>query len=348
MEISIITVFGSYNHGSYLQALNLSKALSKYGNVQFIDYNTRQWNAFRTAYRRTKLFLRSSGQYNKFAKIACFEIREAMIIKKLWKKTVHSDKFSGDVCVLGSDEIWNIKRSVCRYPVYWGDGIACPKIAYAPSINNSTDVEFEKNAQYITYLNNIDSISVRDRHSQEVLSRYTKKRIAGVLDPTLLFDAEKVEFQNEREYIAVYSFIGQIPKEAQQKLITFARKNNLDLIATGQTVTWCDKTLHSREGNPFSVYKNAKYVVTSTFHGTAYAINYRKNFIAFAKGNQKIKALLSQFGLSDREAHHSDDIEMLFNSEIDWQSVNQRLAELRKESFDYLEKAFESLDVSKE
>ena len=169
MEISIITVFGSYNHGSYLQALNLSKALSKYGNVQFIDYNTRQWNAFRTAYRRTKLFLRSSGQYNKFAKIACFEIREAMIIKKLWKKTVHSDKFSGDVCVLGSDEIWNIKRSVCRYPVYWGDGIACPKIAYAPSINNSTDDEFEKNAQYITYLNNIDSISVRDRHSQEVM-----------------------------------------------------------------------------------------------------------------------------------------------------------------------------------
>ena len=161
MEISIITVFGSYNHGSYLQALNLSKALSKYGNVQFIDYNTRQWNAFRTAYRRTKLFLRSSGQYNKFAKIACFEIREAMIIKKQQKKTVHSDKFSGDVCVLGSDEIWNIKRSVCRYPVYWGDGIACPKIAYAPSINNSTEDEFEKNAQYITYLNNIDSISVR-------------------------------------------------------------------------------------------------------------------------------------------------------------------------------------------
>lgn len=339
--IDIITVYGSYNHGSYLQAAALQKVLSKYDVTFLVDTKTREWDVLRTAYRRTKLFSKYVKPGRLFD-ILVYEIIEGIIVKGLWKKTNHKDTITAGCCVLGSDEIWNIKRKVCRYPVFWGAGIEAKKIAYAPSINTSTFEDFEANAEYIQYLNQIDCLSVRDYNSKNILDKYTDKDISVVLDPTLLLNPVEIPFTYKKDYIAVYSFIGQIDEEAQRKIREFAKENNLDLIATGQTVPWCDKTVHSKDGNPFYIYKNAKYVITSTFHGTAYAINYRKNFITFAENNTKITALVKQFGLENRIVSSAESVEKINFKPIDYGEVERQLEELRKKSFRYIEDAMKS------
>lgn len=343
MRINIITVYGSYNHGSYLQAVNLYKAFAPYGDVYLVDTGTRKWNALRTAYRRTKLFARYT-KFTKIPKILVYECVEAFTVKKLWKSTEHINIIDADLCVLGSDEIWNISRKECQYPVFWGYGVKTGKISYAPSINTAGMADFKKYPNYIKYLNEIDNISVRDMNTKITLSHYTNKNISVVLDPTLLFDPEVIPFHYHKDYIAVYSFVGQISEEAQKEIREFAKKRNLDLIATGQTVPWCDKCVHSKKGNPFYIYKNAKYVITSTFHGTAYAINYRKDFITFGNNNTKILELLDQFDLKDRNVTVGTDIKTLLDKKVDVQSIDKKLKLYREKSFDYINNAIMGRD----
>ena len=83
-------------------------------------------------------------------------------------------------------------------------------------------------------------------------------------------------------------------------------------------------------------------MITSTFHGTAYAINYRKNFITFAENNTKITALVKQFGLENRIVSSAESVEKINFKPIDYGEVERQLEELRKKSFRYIEDAMKS------
>jgi hypothetical protein len=99
----------------------------------------------------------------------------------------------------------------------------------------------------------------------------------------------------------------------------------MPIVSAGQFINWCDKCVHSRKGNPFFIFKNASYVFTNTFHGTAFAINYETQFVSFCKAKPKITNMLMQFGLQDRIVG-SDDIWSVFfvlkliirQSTVDW------------------------------
>ncbi len=144
-NIKIITVYGSYNHGSFLQAKCLYEALGAYGSVSFIDKNARKWNYFKTPFMRIKHNLRVNVKHPlRNIKTVLFEYTEAAKSKINWRKLPSSSQTDCDVCVMGSDEIWNINRPDCRIPFFFGDGVAAKKIAYAPSVNNASKEDFRK------------------------------------------------------------------------------------------------------------------------------------------------------------------------------------------------------------
>ena len=221
--------------------------------------------------------------------------------------------------------------------MFLGVGINSKLYSYAVSINNATEKDFNQNFWFQAQLDKIAKISVRDQYSKAILSKFTPKNISVVLDPTLLFSPTLEGKPRSKDYIAVYTFPGQINRENQLAIIEYAHRNNLELLAVGQRVSWCDKTVHSINGNPFCYFKKAKFVIVSTFHGTAFAINYNCNFLAYVGNHLKSKCLLEMFELTNRIVTEPQQIETLFNERIDYGKVNKILTKKRKESFDFLE-----------
>ena len=335
MNISIITVYNSHNYGSLLQAKELRRALENFGVVSFYDSHSRK--LIKTFLRKSKKIIITSGNVIDKVKGPLFELSEMKKLQQCWKSLPSSESCEGaDVVAIGSDEIWNVTRAACRYPAYWGANISAFKIAYAPSVNTASLADMNRNQEYIKYLKEIDCVSVRDKHSKEVVGHYVQDEPQIVLDPTLLYPPEQFDFGYKKPYIAVYLFYGSLKTEEITEIKNFAKKKNMALISAGQYISWCDLSVHSRNGNPFFIFKNAEYVITNTFHGAAYAINYNTRFAAIVKGKTKVEELLEQFGLANRIVSDVSEFEKLMETEIDYETVNKLLNSYRSQSFDYI------------
>ena len=347
MKIAVITVFNSHNYGSFLQARALGEALRSYGDVTF--YNSKTRNNFKIFIGKAKRTIKFREKLSDILKGPFYEFKEWLQIRKCWKSLSSSTEIGhSDVVALGSDEIWNITRAVCRFPVYWGGGIDAFCFSYAPSVNQSTVEDFAAYPEYIDYLRQIDRLSVRDTHSQKVITELAQRKAQIVLDPTLLQKPKEETFRFDRPYIAVYVFEGSLGKEDQNRIIRFAREKGMPLISAGQFLNWCDHCVHSRDGNPFFIFKDAAYVITNTFHGTAYAINYEAQFISFGKAKPKIKSMLAQFGMEDRIVDKNATINEIADKTIDYSVINDRLHTLREQSLAYIESAIDEYQHTKE
>ena len=85
---------------------------------------------------------------------------------------------------------------------------------------------------------------------------------------------------------------------------------------------------------------HAETVVTNSFHGAIFAIQYRRPFHVFFRNGtaSKTQFLLDRFGLSER---HISDTSTVLESAIDWDSAWKSIVRQRQESFDYLRMALE-------
>lgn len=340
--ITIITVYRSNNYGSFWQAKVLGDVLSKFDSVQYLNFGQRKWIDARFIY----------SIYRNMTK--GFSVKKIRFIVdlfvqnyKMWKqmKVVSTRMLNeNDFVVIGSDEIWNISRKNCNNPFFWGFGIRGKKISYAPSINNAPANLFNE-CPTAEYLQTIKKISVRDKYSKNVLSNFTKKNIAIVLDPTLLVDVayyqkfaryKKLPFK----YIALYVFPGR--NSSYQEVITaFAKEHGYKIVSIGTYLSWCDLNITARNcQNPFLYYVDADFVFANTFHGTAFAINFEKQFVSFAT-SQKIKELLNTFGLENRNVMNVNYDEVLSKSKenIDYNIVNEKKKLLREESFGFIKES---------
>lgn len=202
-----------------------------------------------------------------------------------------------DLIVLGSDEIWNGNSASDRFcRQYWGQGIkAKHKISYAPCAINVSE---KRLLLKIFALWRMDAISVRDNISKQKISRFVKKTVHTVLDPTFLI---KYDFVDKRvidePYILVYSY--GLDDNQKNEIIQFAKENKLKIVVSGYYANWADVNLHCTPLEWLSLFKYAQFVFTTTFHGSVFSIIFRKQF-ALLGNNQKASELLKDLGLSNQ------------------------------------------------
>lgn len=89
--------------------------------------------------------------------------------------------------------------------------------------------------------------------------------------------------------------------------------------------------------------KNAAYVVSNSFHGLAFSVIMKKQFVAFLHSNRsnRIRDMLSEVGLGNRiiEETQADDDQLIMGaleSEINWDNVAESVDTLRQRSLKYL------------
>jgi hypothetical protein len=90
-----------------------------------------------------------------------------------------------------------------------------------------------------------------------------------------------------------------------------------------------------------SLIANAKFVVSCSFHGTAFSINFHKPFytILINGADSRVQSLLNQTNLEKCGIRSVDEIDIDSIMNIDYSKVENLLGELRKTSFAYINQA---------
>ena len=245
--------------------------------------------------------------------------------------------------LIGSDQLWNTILTNGFDDIYWGnfESGKAKKIAWAVSMNymshDETEVEKIK-----SYLNNFYAISVREEALKVWLNKLTQKPVTIVLDPTLVLSADKwnniTPYNNFGDYILSFSVLYQ--EEVYKTAKQLSKSTGLKVIylkAYSDHKIGTNILQHAGPLAFLSLIKNAKYVVTGSFHGTAFSIIFKKNFYSIMDKrtpNTRITSLLSTLGISDR-ACGFNEIKVL--PDIDYTKVDYILNEKRQEAMSFLE-----------
>lgn len=342
--ICIVTVYKSLNSGSFLQAQALRNTLLEFDNdVCLLDGKFRSWipNA------QIRRILGCLKRLN--FKEVVFIVRRLINNYKQWNQLPHislkeANSRQDITFIFGSDEIWNVGRKYCEIPEFWGIGLKGRKIAYAPSINNTTIEQLQDALHYVNGLKEFSAISVRDKYSQSTLSTFLKRDVPIVLDPTLLHSVEYYKQTSYKKfnfrYIAIYAF--SLRPNDLSNIKRFARENNLKTVMLSELNNNFDYSFSMDITNPFLYYFDADYIITDTFHGTAFAINFQKPFISLVRNNNKVKNLLSLFGLTDSIATdlpYDDFKQKLLSNQTFLENASHNLDKLREDSLNYIKDA---------
>lgn len=336
-SVLILTLVGANNIGAYLQAFSMQETLRE--------------NGYDTAFGVLPAV--SSGNAKKCGKLG--KIKKYLFsrnIKKLLFKGKDAKKYAKarerlsfckfdaeneyERVVVGSDEVWNLRsRSFYHHPQYFGNGIKVKHlVSYAPSVGNMSVDDAQKRG---LSFDKFTAISVRDENGYNIVKAIDGREPVKVLDPTFLvssFDKYITEQSCKKDFIMVYSY--GISEDCVKKVKAFAKKAGLPLYSVGTYNKWCDKNINVDPFEFLWYLKKAKYVVTSTFHGTALSINFNKQFVAFTESSAKLLGVLESFGLSERNAYNKDDVSALFEHEIDYQKINEIIKTEREESLKFL------------
>ena len=257
--------------------------------------------------------------------------------------------------VIGRDEVFNCVQNntnVGFSPELFGaNNNAKIVITYAASFGNTTVEKLKKYGvkdEVAGYLQKIDSISVRDKNSGNVVKELTGKEPVYNLDPVLAYDfigkcTDIPTDAPDKDYMILYGYAGRFSKEECRKIRAYADSKGLKIFCIGGVQDACDKFI---DCNPFQViayFQHADCVVTDTFHGTILSVITYRQFASVVRktgyGNaEKMTDLLGRLELSDRVVDDLDKVGDKVEEPIDYEKVDEVIRVERKKSYEYLEK----------
>lgn len=260
-----------------------------------------------------------------------------------------------DAFVCGSDQIWNPTLYAQNNPAYFlrfaGDK---KRIAYAPSIG-LPELPDEYTETFISYVNDFDHVSVREKQGAKIIMDLCNREAKVVLDPTLLighdFWLSLLESKYKKpfkKYIFCYIFSNK--QKYNDYLKKIQKETKLPIIYMGVSNLSYDglDALKKETVGPLEflqLLKNAEYVITDSFHGTAFSLIFNKDFYVFKRERvgevinmfSRIESILSSVNLEDRLVSIDEPFEI--KESINYMMVNNKLEQLRKSSLEYLRNA---------
>lgn len=338
--IVTVTAFYSQNCGSYLQAWSLKKVLEDNFHYEVCFYSDIKYPYFKKTVK---------DNFYDFTHLSFSTIKARNIQYRAYKKLYGKEKFvnSGELLpqqfdiVIGSDELWNIKvKMFSDTPFIFAKGLENYRvISYAVSLNDASKQDFLVYPDYIKSLSTLSSISVRDEHSKVEIESLIDKNATVVADPTFLYFDHNYQCKRiiKKDYIFCYCFWEFSPK-FMQELSSFAKKNHLLIVGANRRQEPIEKYAYNDPMKFLSYMKYAKYVVTDTFHGDAFAIMFNKNFVFMPTAKKKVFELIKEFNLLDRK-YEEGSLEKLFAKSIDYETVNNLILKQKELSLQFLKES---------
>ncbi|QIA64430.1 polysaccharide pyruvyl transferase family protein [Vibrio astriarenae] len=350
-KVGIVTFHDAHNYGALLQAYALKHKISSLGyDVGFVDAKNEKlsgkyniWPTIKTdrslvveAKKMVRLLLdfsRKKARYNGF--------------NQFIDKYINTDiPNSLDSIVIGSDQVWNFNITGGVDPIYFGEieGVSTKNvISYAASMGNGMKPE-SFTSEFRGKLENLNQVGVREKQLQESLADNFGVESVVTLDPTLLLTEEEwseitPSSKQKKKYVVVYQVVEHPMANPIVDLI--AEKLGLEVIVLTSKTDHSVSKSHFSTASPddfLSLFKNAEFVITSSFHGTAFSIINKVPFYTMKFGNTvdlRSENLLSSANLLER--HISDISEVDLDAVIDFENAEESLSKVREQSVAYLQ-----------
>ena len=276
-----------------------------------------------------------------------------------------------EVCdgfIVGSDQLWNFGLSR-RYGQYYFLSFADnnkKKIAYGTSFGKASYSGTEGyRAMSAEYLQQFDAVSVREGFAIDMCKEIYGVDATWVTDPVFFCkDTDYAEIEKERpeckdeDYILAY--ILDPYKEKTEAILHVAEKLNkkVKVILDEIPARFEDnkKAMGIPEGAPVEIlrevdlkewlycFHHSSYVLTDSFHGTCFAIIFKKNFTAMTnpkRGSQRFASLLDRFGLGSRLTPDAVSVinHPMLDQDIDYEKTFRIIDQCAGESRKWLENA---------
>lgn len=348
-----ITIHIGQNFGSVLQAIAsyivLCRLLPDY-EIRLVDYippRVTYTRILRNCVKSPKLFLKLPFSiiqriYNN--KLYLGDLKSVCpMTKSVYNINEISDVVEdADLLITGSDQTWNSIHNEGIDRSYYWDFVTrkVDKISFASSFGREClpeeEYTFVKKA-----LKEFKFVSVRENTGVDIINSMGLESEL-FLDPSLLIDkAEWDRFINKRiideHYILVYlpynikeieiieEGIRQLKHLTGLKVVSFSWKFYHD------KVKFADKTIHYASPMDFlTLMRDADYVITNSFHGTAFSIELNKEFWVYSPSlfSTRITSLLKLTGLEKRLATNTISKDQL-TDRINYINVNRLLIKER-------------------
>lgn len=377
-KIGIITILKVNNYGAELQAYATQRALQLMGYdaeiIDYLFYKNPHHKRTKMSSPTAKMSVKKHLQEWLFPIIANWKARNFREAQKERNRKFESfhlentkqsecydriDKLMAaqldyDVLISGSDQVWNpgVYSSLDPYLLRFGTE-KMKRVAYASSFGVSS-LPKDVKAYYKEALQNYDAISVREDKAVELVKSVSGCNAQLVLDPTLLLNEEQwlevakpVKGLPEVPYILIYE-LSEIPyiKQVAQYIST---QTGMPIVRICKNATVEDseqEIMNIIDAGPSEflyLFSKAGCVVTNSFHGTAFSINFGKQFytiIPNAKSNNsRQKSILKLMGCEERMlVEHSPMPEI---KTLDTARVNENLQREREKSMNYLKNAID-------
>ncbi|MCR5147039.1 MAG: polysaccharide pyruvyl transferase family protein [Clostridia bacterium] len=357
------------NYGSALQSWALSQAINKLGKNKWqsklIDYcpdiladkdplnpMKNMWDKDEESRRLCELSLPAIREnYKKFDE---FYKKEFIKTKKVYTSknfddVVKDEDIDGFVC--GSDTIFCVDEFGIDDGYY--ANYDCMKngysISYAASFGDS---HFDNDSYELLNqrLQNFKALGIREYQMIPYIKQHTSVEVKKVLDPTLLLEENDYKEITYPERLEKEKYVLLYARRRNDKMTAYADKlakeNGWKVIDISLQATNADKHRMFYEAGVqefLSLVKNAEFIVTNSFHGMIFSVQFNKQFVIFSREqcNTKIEELLNLFGLQDRMLINGNEE---YDMNIDYAQVFERIISEREESLKYLKENLEKCE----
>lgn len=359
MRIAQLTLNVYGNYGNMLQKYALNRTLKKFAEVVEV-----LWNFSTKPY--TPYELEINRFYSGSLKTTAFNsVRESRI--KNFSDTHMQTRFDlpyledvadeYDFFVVGSDQVWNPDF---EFPGRFLD-FAPPekRIAYAASISVS-ELPADVEDYWREKISEMPHVSIRELEGVELVEKLTGKRPLHVLDPVFLLTADewreiekppawlsKKIYRNG--YLLTYFFKGKSSEQSElldEQVKRLAEELNLPTINLLDSNNF-DHFITSVEEFLYLV-NHATFLCTNSFHGTSFAIIFKRPFILYKFNENTIKrfsrlqTVLELFNLQERATDTDLKIKVADPLKIDFTRRDEVLPLERAKAFNFLSAALKT------
>lgn len=367
MTIGILTYHSGFNYGACLQAFALHMTLKKMGyENEVINFETEAFVASREMFsrkpRRLKEIIKNVSRlpywkslhvrermFNNYT----FDVLNSTLRYRTETEVIrHAEDYKCIIC--GSDQIWNlthVKDDPAITPLFF---LNFPKkqrrVAFSASFASFTKIAHLHEDVFMPWIKEFDAISIREQDGYDYLK---SKGIdcTLTLDPTVLLDKEDYEpicapRQIEGKYVLMFGW------NTNKDLIEVAKKVSKELglpvynIVPPPRAMFCGipRKLDVGPCEFLSMIKHAEFVVTNSFHGTAFSTTFERPYVSVVTGkaDTRMESLLTQLGLADHLVT-KDKVDVQRMLATDYSTVRKKKAALRQTSFDFLKNALKGL-----
>ncbi|MDD4592371.1 MAG: polysaccharide pyruvyl transferase family protein [Parabacteroides sp.] len=370
MKVGIITFHKTKNYGACLQALALQVTLEKLGaEVSIVDYMP---EIIQQTY--TNFSLKKYHRVLKKSPVKALRILASDVIycvpnhklnkafqlfyQKYYKLSprryrtyteLQSNPPTLDCCFTGSDQVWNCDITNGYDPAFFLEfgQPSMIRASYAASMGREKLSDSEK-IDFTKHLSGLEHISLRESAAATVVSAISNVKACVSCDPTLLLSAE--EWRNlfglndkpKEKYIFVYKLYQNPELDKVVKLL--AKKTGYKIVSIGNRAVY-DNEVVIKDADPakfVALVSGAEFIVTNSFHGTAFSVNFNKPFycVLGESRNSRMLGFLEkiQMEIRAKKQFSNEEIEAVT---VDYTAAQQCLEQMREESKKYICKCVE-------